>query len=241
MSATEWWCRLFCHFFCRLSVTETQSAKWRDEESWFRVMLSLMKAIYLMHNCFVCLCSALSTFTYSHERITQKWAAPASLPIAWQSSVDFEERMRRKTQTGRDFLLYFFWIVLFFWILILVDNVKDVQHCVWGRHAHFPWRPQPHGWGWYLNLRLCFQPGEHDVVKKIALDAQPWQSLQWFRFSGSGICLWGKGCLWVRCWTVLWRPSFVVQCVSTNCCLTGSRSRSEVNHVFSICFSTSGF
>jgi hypothetical protein len=26
------------------------------------------------------------------------------------------------------------------------------------------------------------------------------------------------------------RPRFVVECVSTNCCLTGSRSRSEVSH-----------
>ena len=64
---------------------------------------SFMKTIFLMHSCFVCLCSALGTFAYSHERIAQKWAAPASLPIAWRSSVELEERMRRSTQTGRAF------------------------------------------------------------------------------------------------------------------------------------------
>ena len=56
-----------------------------------------------MHSCFVCFCSAFGTFAYSHERIAQKWAAPASLPIAWQISVDFEERMRRSMQTGSAF------------------------------------------------------------------------------------------------------------------------------------------
>ena len=40
---------------------------------------------------------------------------------------------------------------------ILVDTVDVVQRCaqhsVWARHAHFPWRLQPHGWG-YLRLVL---------------------------------------------------------------------------------------
>ena len=64
---------------------------------------SLMKTIFLMHSCFVCLCSAFGTFAYSHERIAQKWAAPASSPMAWRISVELEERMRRSTQTGRAF------------------------------------------------------------------------------------------------------------------------------------------
>jgi hypothetical protein len=50
-----------------------------------------------------CFCFALGIFAHSHKRITQKWAPPASSPIAWQSSVDFEERMRQSTQAGRAF------------------------------------------------------------------------------------------------------------------------------------------
>jgi len=84
-------------------VTKTQSAKRRERDLWSTDSPSLTKAIFLMHSCFVCLCSAFGTFAYSHECIYQKWAAPASSPIVWRISVDFEERMRWSTQTGRAF------------------------------------------------------------------------------------------------------------------------------------------
>ena len=98
----------FLSFFCLSNVIKTQSPKWRDGELCFRILLSLLKAIFPIHSCFICLCSALGTFAYLHKHIAQKWVPPASLPIAWQSSVDFEERMKKSTQTGRAFCCTFF-------------------------------------------------------------------------------------------------------------------------------------
>ena len=177
----------FLSFFSHLNVTKMQSAKWRKVELWLRVLPSLMKAIFRRQSCFICRCSTFGTFVYSHECITQKWAAPVNLPIAWWSSVDFEERMRRRTQTGRAFFIVLPLYRLSF--MVLVDAEEVVQcgwawHLVWGCFDHFPsWRPQPHCWG---NLRLCFQPGGHQVVKKIGLDAQPRWDLRWFRFGEFG-------------------------------------------------------
>ena len=159
----------FLSFFRLSNLIKTQSPKWREGELCFRILPSLMKAIFLMHSCFVCLCFALGTFTYLHKGIAQKWRRPQVCPllgkVLWILRKGWKKVRRREK----------LFVVLSLdhpFCTILVDAVKVEQRCarrpIWGRHIHFPWRPQPHGW-WYL--RLCFQPGEHHVVEKIVLDA----------------------------------------------------------------------
>ena len=138
MSASEWWCRLLCHFFCRLSVTKTQSSKWRDEESWLRDMPSLMKAIYLMHSCFVCLCSALGTFSHTCTSASPRsgqllQACPLPGKVLW---------ILRKGWGGERRLGGLF-VVLHLnrsSCMILVAIVKVLQCCArrlgLGRHVH---------------------------------------------------------------------------------------------------------
>ena len=89
----------------RLALARRATYEFIDKYEFIAVtdFVTMAYDIFLMHSCFVCLCSAFGTFAYSHERIAQKWAAPASSPIAWRISVDFEERMRRSTQTGSAF------------------------------------------------------------------------------------------------------------------------------------------
>jgi hypothetical protein len=96
----------FLSFFCCSKVMETKSAKFRSADEWSRMLPPIMKAIFQRQSCFVCCCSALVTLQYLHDRMAQKWAAAASYPIACRNSVDLEERMRRRTQTGKAFCCF---------------------------------------------------------------------------------------------------------------------------------------
>ena len=137
---------------------------------------SFMKTIFLMHSCFVCLCSALGTFAYSHERIAQRWAAPVSSPIAWRSSVELEERMRRRTQTGRAFCCTSFGSSFLYDLSCRRKSLATLRSASrFGSSCPFSLKTAA---TWLRVLGLCFQPGEHHVVKKIVLDAQPRQNLR---------------------------------------------------------------
>jgi len=98
----------FLSFFCLLKVIKTQSAKLSSGDEWSKILPPLMKVMFRRQSCFICCCSAFGTLLYLHNRMAQKCAAAASLPIAWHSSVDWEERMRRWTQTGKAFCCFSF-------------------------------------------------------------------------------------------------------------------------------------
>ncbi len=98
----------FLSFFCLSKVTETQSARCSFVEEWSRILLFLIKVMLQRQRCFVCCCSAFVTFKYSHECMTQKWAAAVRLPIAHWSSVILLERMRRMMQRGWAFCFTLF-------------------------------------------------------------------------------------------------------------------------------------
>ena len=161
-----------------------------------------MTAIFWRHSCFVCLCSASGTCESASPRSGRLLQVAHCLA----KFCGFWEKDEAEDANGKSFLVYFLWIV-FLVQSYLVDAVEGVQHCtrspIWGHCAHFFWSLQPHGWGY---LRLCFQPGEQQVVKKITLEAQPQRNLWWFWFGEFGTCLWGRGCPWIR-WLCSTPPS----------------------------------
>ncbi len=211
--------------FLSFYVIETQSAKWREAELWSRVLPSLMKAIFERHSCFVCLCSVFGTFAYSHEHIAQKWAAPASSPIAWQSSVDFEERMRWRTQIGRAFCCTSF-------------GLSFLYNLSWRHRSHATLRSASHLGS--LCLVSLKTPAAWLRVSETVLSARR-AYITWSRklplthshcktsnnFDSVSLGHVFEGAV---LGVTIPRPSFIVECVSTNCCLTGSRSRSKVSH-----------
>ncbi len=93
----------FLSFFRCSKVIETQSAMCNLADVHSRMLPPLMKAIFLRQSCFFCCCSAFGTLQYLHDIKAQKWMAAASSLIACHSSVDLEEKMRQRTQTGKAF------------------------------------------------------------------------------------------------------------------------------------------
>ncbi len=186
----------FLSYFSHSKVINIQSAKWKEVEQWIRNLLSSMKATFLRHICFVYLCSVFGTFAYPHECIVQKWAAPASLPIAWQSSVDLELSIRRRAQMGREIC----------WASSGSSILYDLSCCSKGfaslcsaSRLGLPSKFSLKTAATCLNkLRLCSQLGEHHVVKKIVLDAQPRLNLHEFQSCVFGTFLWGRDCCRVR-------------------------------------------
>ncbi len=98
----------FLLFFCLSKVIETQSAKLSSGDEWSKTLPPLMKMMIWRQSCFVCHCSTFGTLLYLHDCMAQKCAATASSPIVWRSSVDWEERMRWWTQTGKAFCCFSF-------------------------------------------------------------------------------------------------------------------------------------
>ena len=203
----------FLSFFCRSNVTKTQSDKWRDGELWSRISPSVMKAIFLMDSCFV-------TFAYSHKRITQKWAAPASLPIVWYSSVEFEEKMRRRMQKGRAFCCTSFGSS-FLYDLSWSSASRLGSCCPFSLKTAATWLRVSET---VLSARGASR-GQENCPWCTAM-AKPPMILIWWVIDMSSRKRLSPAVLWVADP----RPSFVVECVSANCCLAGSHSRIEVSH-----------
>jgi hypothetical protein len=67
-----------------------------------------MKTMFQRQSCLVCFCLALGTFEYLQDCMAQKWAAAANSPIACLRSVDLEERIRWRMQTGSTFCCFSF-------------------------------------------------------------------------------------------------------------------------------------
>jgi hypothetical protein len=98
----------FLSFFCLSKVIETQSAELSSGDEWSKILPPLMKVMFWRQSCFACCCSAFGTLLCLHNCMAQKCVAAASLPIAQRSSVDWEERMRQWTQTGKAFCFFSF-------------------------------------------------------------------------------------------------------------------------------------
>ena len=237
MTTTEWQCWPFCHFSVLRKWPKMQSAKWREEMMWSRrVSPSLMKAIFLMHCCFIVvwLCSVSGTFVYSHECITQKWATPASLPLLGKVLWILRKgwvRVRKREEL---------FVVLPLDCLsrmIFVDAVEVVQErcaqcSVWGCRAHFPWRPQPHSWGYIWDC--AFSQGSITWSRKLPLMHSHGETSDDFNLVSSGHFFEEKVVSESDASAVIWvmipRPSVSVKCVCTNCYLMGSNRRSKDNH-----------